>query len=265
MDTVILYSEGIDPNLVQFAFPATDVLTCYSKRTLIDHLVGRPELLGAILDLREPDDEWTAFLKSVRQSFPMLNVFILTGAENSELCSWYPCMSRNAHEHKLAARLAVYFAEPKSRNRRQYHRFCWPLAASLETPDTPYSANNGNGGSHSACGFPVVEISAGGAFLEHQGTLPPSGARGTITICFQNMHMKSTCEVLPARQTTSSRPAGFAVRFTNLSDQATAFINRIVQDALMSVLLDPEQQPQMPSIEEDDELLVGAGEFSLVV
>lgn len=260
MDTVVLYSEGIEPESVEFALPATQVLTCHTKRSLVEHLVDRPDLLGAIIDIEQPDDAWAQFITSVRRSFPMLNVFLLTGGDHDALCGIYPCMNRDSHDANRTARLAVFFAEPRSRNRRHHHRFCWPLTASLDIPGHQCPEDRSGG-----CGYPVVEISAGGALLEAKHTPPISGSVGTVTIRFQSMRMKTTCTVLPARHASSATAEGFPVRFTGLSMQARAFIDRIVGDALMTVLLDPSQKPEVPAIDTDDELLVSANEFSLAV
>lgn len=260
METILLYSEGIEPQPVSYAFPGADVVVCDTQRELIDELVARPGLLGAVIDIARPDASWQRFLRSVGKSFPMLSVFLLVGDTEFALCAEMPCMQRTTSEAEITARLAVHFVEPKKRNRRRYHRFCWPLTASLQVPGTPCAPETDDG----ACGFPVVEISAGGALLQSGSVTLNSGQRGTITIGFQNIQMRAECEILDPRHSSSNSVGTFAVRFVGLSEEAQSFIDRVVSDALIAVLLDPSLAPDVPSIEEDDEILLVSDEFSLV-
>jgi hypothetical protein len=73
---------------------------------------------------------------------------------------------------------------------------------------------------------------------------------------FQNFSLETACEVLDTRRASSRLPDGFAVRFTELGAEAQALLDRIVRDALVRALLEPESPPALPSLGEE-ELLPG--------
>ena len=74
---------------------------------------------------------------------------------------------------------------------------------------------------------------------------------------FQNFSLQTGYEVLDTRRASSNLPDGFGVRFTDLSDEARSRLERIVRDALVRALLEPESEPQLPSLGDDELLPVG--------
>ena len=80
----------------------------------------------------------------------------------------------------------------------------------------------------------------------------PVGRGGILRISFQNSRLVTRCEVLDPRQASSKLPSGFAVRFSTLSDDSAKLIDRIVQDALLQTLLQPENEPAIPTLGEED-------------
>jgi hypothetical protein len=95
-------------------------------------------------------------------------------------------------------------------------------------------------------------LSADGAFLESPTDAPARSSAGILRISFQNSRMMTKCEVLDRRAPSLRLPAGFAVRFTELGEDSMHLINRIIQDALMQTLLEPDSEPEIPSLGDED-------------
>lgn len=248
MDQLVFYSGSTDPSDVQRALPEVTVTTVYDRHRLVEALVGDPRLIGAVAEIDAMTDEWDHFLGSARRSFPLLPLLVLTpvNACHDEVA----CVDTNAAAEVVDERIAEFFAVPRQRERREYHRFDWPLRAALVGGEEVHR---------------IRELSAGGAFLEPATTVPPPGSTCEICICFQNFTMTTRCEILDPRHVSSSAEPGFGVRFTSLSSEASAFIDRIVGDALASMLLDPSARPEVPSIDEEQDILAVGDEFSLTL
>jgi hypothetical protein len=214
----------------------------------VESLIDEPQLIGAITDIEEYTDEWEHFLRSARRSFPFLPLLVMIpgGGCLDDLV----CHDRDADQQTTREYIASFFSRPRQPERRRHHRFGWPLQAEL-------------------CGEPTThrirEISAGGAFLEPHASIPEPGTRCDIRIEFQNFAISTTCEILDPRHTSSRVHAGFGVRFPELSEEARQFVDRIVTDALASILLDPNAAPEVPSIDEEQDVLSVGDEFSLTL
>lgn len=248
MDQLVFYSGSIDPSDVQRVLPGVTVTTVYDRHRLVEALVGDPHLIGAIIEIDAMTGQWDHFLSSARRSFPLLPMLVLTpvNACHDEVA----CVDTNAGADTVERSIAEFFAVPRKRDRREHHRFDWPLRASLVGSDEVHR---------------MRELSAGGAFLEPATRVPPPGTVCDIRICFQNFTMTTRCEILDPRHVSSRAAPGFGVRFTSLSPEATEFIDRIVGDALASMLLDPSARPEVPSIDEEEDILAVGDEFSLTL
>ncbi|MFW5789191.1 MAG: PilZ domain-containing protein [Spirochaetota bacterium] len=248
MDQLVYYPGSIDPSAVQRALPAVTVITVYDRQRLVEALVGNPHLIGAIIEIDAMTDQWDHFLSSARRSFPLLPMLVLTrvNACHDEVA----CVDTNATAEAVRTNIEEFFAVPRQRERREHHRFDWPLRASLVGNDEVHR---------------IRELSAGGAFLEPAAHIPPPGSACDIRIWFQNFTMTTRCEILDPRHVSSRAAPGFGVRFTSLSPEASEFIDRIVGDALASMLLDPSAHPEVPSIDEQEEVLAVGDEFSLTL
>jgi hypothetical protein len=73
---------------------------------------------------------------------------------------------------------------------------------------------------------------------------------------FQNFSLETACQVLDTRRASSRLPDGFGVRFLDLGAEAQARLDRIVRDALVQAILEPESEPELPSLDAE-ELLPG--------
>ncbi|MFW5814890.1 MAG: PilZ domain-containing protein [Spirochaetota bacterium] len=248
MDQLVFYSGSTDPSDVPAALPEVAVTTVHDRHRLVEALVGDPHLIGAVVEIEAMNDEWDHFISSAKRSFPLLPLLVLTpvNACHDEVA----CVDTNAEAGVVSERIAEFFAVPRQRERRDHHRFDWPLRASLAGRDEVHR---------------IRELGAGGAFLEPATSIPPPGSTCEISICFQNFTMTATCEILDPRHVSSRSAPGFGVRFTSLSPRASAFIDRIVADALASMLLDPSARPEVPSIDEEEDVLAVGDEFSLTL
>lgn len=249
MDRIVFYTEGVEPERLTSEVTDVDVTTVHSQRRLIECLVDDPALVAAVVHITVVNPQWSQFLDSVTQSFPMLPVLLLRPAPGAGCPDEYPCLDPDAPNANIGAAVAHLIGDRSRGERRQHHRFAWPLTATLV---------GGDGTLHR-----ISEISAGGAYLEPAGSGFESGLSYLLEIHFQNFKMRAGCTILDPRHLSSQKSSGFGVRFSDLSADASAFIDRIVQDALVEVLLDPSATPEVPSLDDSDDLLSIGSEFSL--
>ena len=226
MDTVLLYSAGRQTRNLLAALSDYQVRTADSLAEITRLLVGEPDVLCLVLQPGKHAPE--GFLESLKASFPVLSVFLV-------------------HEEPTAGELVDLSARIGSlqrRERREKPRFDWPLRGSLSLPGAqpePYD---------------LRALSSSGAFLQCGGPCPPAGSRGRLRVRFRNFSLETECEVLDTRRASSRLPDGFGVRFTDLGAEAEALLDRIVRDALVQAILEPESEPALPSLGEE-ELLPG--------
>jgi PilZ domain-containing protein len=249
MDRLVFYSEGLEPEIIKAAVTDVDVLAVYSQRRLIEALVDEPALVGAVIHITELNASWSTFLDSVSRTFARLPVLVVRGDGSGDCPDGFSCMTDDASDEVIREALDTLVGAVPERERRQHHRFEWPLRGVL---------TGGDGSTHR-----ISEISAGGAYLEPVGSMPGSGEQCGMEIHFQNFKMLANCAILDPRHTSSHKSAGFGVRFVDLSDEATAFIGRIVQDALIAILVDPTATPPVPTIDEEEDVLSIGCEFTL--
>ena len=86
---------------------------------------------------------------------------------------------------------------------------------------------------------------------------PDPGTRMFVRIVFQDHALTTACEILPTRTASSNLPPGFGVRFVELGVLARGIIDKIVCDALIRSLLEPEEEPEMPTLGGNDLLEAG--------
>lgn len=249
MDRLVLYSEGLEPEIVRNALSDVDVLTVYSQYRLIESLVDDPSLVGAVINVVEMTPQWATFLASASRSFPLLPILIVRPAGSNDCPEGFACIDDDVSLETIGEALDNLVGGAPLRERRKHHRYEWPLRATM---------TGGDGTVHR-----ISEISAGGAFLEPVGFLGDSGQMCDLEIFFQNFKMLARCAILDPRHSSSRRSAGFGVRFVDLSSEAAEFVNGIVQDALVKILTDPSANPAVPSLDEEEDLLSIGAEFSL--
>jgi hypothetical protein len=226
MDAVLMYSASRQARNLLAALSDFPVQTADSLAELTRLLVGEQSVLCLVLQpgKHAPED----FLASLKASYPVLPVFLV-------------------HEEPTAGELADLSARIGSlgrTERREKPRFDWPLQGSLSLPG------------QAPAPFDLRALSSMGSFLQCDGPCPPAGTRARLQVRFQNFRLETECEVLDTRRASSRLPDGFGVRFHDLGAEAQALLDRIVRDALVQAILEPDSEPALPSLGEE-ELLPG--------
>ena len=222
MDAVLTYAPGRQARNLLAALSDFEVRTADSLAELARLLVGEQSVLCLVLQPGKHAPE--EFLESLKACYPVLPVFLV-------------------HQEPTAGELADLAARIGSlerRERREKPRFDWPLQGSLSLPGAQDES------------FDLRALSSGGAFLRCEGPCPQAGSHGRLLVRFGNFSLETACEVLDTRAASSRLPDGFAVRFTDLGAEAQGLLDRIVRDALVQAILEPESEPELPSLGADD-------------
>ncbi len=191
-----------------------------------------------IIEVPPDGERELAFAKSLARTFDLLEGAVVTDRDDPELRDlqlqlYSPEeLQRDDFQERLLSKVRE--------NRRQFHRFDWPLQGTLNVDS-------------SATEYQIRSIGAGGAHLESASPGPPPNTIGTITIRFRNFALTTECRVLDSRMPSSKLPPGFAVRFEELSARAQETIDSIVRDSLMEALLNPDEEPEVPSLDAEAE------------
>ena len=143
-----------------------------------------------------------------------------------------------ADEEKLIEEIHAFIFSDAIRNRRQHNRFGWILKGELAIGEETEE-------------YEIYSISAGGAFFKLVSGVVTPGISGDLTIVFRNFRLKCRCTVLESRSASSNLPYGFPVRFEGLTDKSRDVLEQIVTDALVQILLAPEEEPDIPSLDGD--------------
>ena len=175
---------------------------------------------------------------SVKKSFPFLHVCYICEQEPPSKPEEVGVVCCDGGPEALSEEMGRYFYHLAPSERRQFNRYNWPLRGFIKT----------KGGWHP---LNVYSLSAGGAFLEHEGTLPKPGTKADIVIVFQNCKLRTTCEVLSPRQASSNLPFGFGIRFLGLAEESQEVLNSIVNDALVKAILEDPDEKSVPTIGEE--------------
>jgi len=253
MGRVLLFAESVRPGDLRDAVVGHDVVSIFSRRSLISHIVDTADevvmLLLEVDPTRKEEDQW---LRALHRYFPVLKVAVVTNGESGDaLPEGYKAVPADADPAQFKTRIRALISQNMEADKRRYRRYDWPLRARLTLP-------GGKGGE-----YRIRTLSAGGAFLERGQGGTVSGSQAGIEIFFGNFTLTTTCEILAERTASSNLPDGFGIHFDQLSDQAREVLDRIVHDALAQVLLEPDEEPEVPSLDEDDFALSINDEFSL--
>ncbi|MFP4430006.1 MAG: PilZ domain-containing protein [Spirochaetaceae bacterium] len=241
METVILYARAISPEIVKAAAPQREVVVAETTARLVEHVVHRKNVVSVVVELNGAIDEDGRLLRSFVRLFPTIVVAVVT--DPAELPFPLPkgavLVPIEQSEEQILNSLREAIVPRAQPDRRQFNRFDWPLQATLGPAPSQHATHR------------IRALSAGGAFLERSGRNPDPGSVEEITIRFGNFSLSTQCEILNPRQASSTLPDGFGIRFVRLSPKAEEIIERIVNDALVQVLLGDDEQPEIPSLDED--------------
>ncbi len=244
MNTILVFS---DTDLLENSLkniPVT-ILKASSKAELARMIVEIDDLKILIIDIKEKTGIYKSFFHSLAKSFPLLKVVLITENTINDCPSDFTQLHRDKINDKLKPVIEDTELTSSGKERRKFNRFDWPLKGYLLQKDKHWEPCN------------VRSMSASGAFLESIESPPRTGSRFLIRIDFQDFRVLTNCEILDSRNASSNLPAGFGVRFTDLTQASALVIDQIVEDALINALLSPESKPEIPSIG-NEELLTAS-------
>jgi hypothetical protein len=228
-----------------------------NPNALAREIVAGRNLFAVVLQISELDAELEQLLRSVRRHFPVLPLLFVTDAElPPEIDGEYAALSASLAEADLVSALRSRLAELARKDRRRYHRYDWPLTGAIV-------AEAEEVGPEPEGTFNIRSISAGGAFLEQRDGMPEPGTSIKLRVHFQGAYFETTCNVLDRRMASSHLPPGQGVQFTSLSQKGRDIVDAVVKDALMTILLDPTAEPDVPSLDEEEMELSLAPEFTI--
>jgi hypothetical protein len=242
MERIVVYTETLQVDTLAQTFAGFEIVKVASMAELSRAVVERSRVIALIIEKTKVDEAFQLLLFSINKSFPILQICLVARSVvdwgSSDLM---PAECRIIMgTDRIHEELKAFVSEINVTERRDHPRFDWPLKGDLSIDDRDLQTHN------------IWALSAEGAFLESQVSAPAQRKRGKLSIRFQNSRLLTECEVLDRRPPSSRLPAGFAVRFTEMSEESTNLIDRIIQDALMRTLLEPESEPGIPSLDEED-------------
>ncbi|NOY07723.1 MAG: PilZ domain-containing protein [Spirochaetes bacterium] len=239
MDTILVFSDTARLGNLLGDIPLTVIKTS-SRAELARMIVETDDLRILIIDIKEKTGLHKPFFYSLAKSFPLLKVILITENIIDDCPSNCIQLHRGKIKDKLKPVIESTAPVNSGNERRKFNRFDWPLKGHLLQ----------KGRQRRTCN--VRSMSAGGAFLESIESPPQTGSRFLIRIDFQDFRVLTNCEIMDSRHASSNLPAGFGVRFTDLTQASAQVIDRIVEDALIHALLSPESKPEIPSIGEEE-------------
>ena len=244
MSSILVFSDSF--RLEKLLKDITSAVRTISlKYELARLIIESEDIKLLIIDMPENTKESKIFYSSLSKSFPLLKVIIISDNLIADIPSTFTQIKRDKVNESIPNFLNPVKTENLPPDRREYNRFNWPLKGKLSKGGRNWQTYN------------VRQISAGGAFLESDEPPPHTGTEYLIRIDFQDFRVLTNCAILSPRNASSNLPAGFGIRFTDLTAASADFIDRIVEDALIHALIEPDAEPAIPSIG-DDELLTAS-------
>ncbi len=241
MERIVIYTDTLQVETIAPALQDYEILRAASTAELARAIVERSRVIALIVEKTRIDESFRRLLYSIKKSFPILRICLITNsvADPDSVDPTIVHHSIARDEESLIEELKSFVSDIDVKDRRDHTRFDWPLQGSLTLDEKNWQTYN------------LWALSANGAFLESPSAAPSRGSMATLKVRFQNSRMVTGCEVLDRRPPSFRLPAGFAVRFTRLSGESMQLIDRIVQDALMQTLLEPDSEPEIPTLGEE--------------
>jgi len=251
MERIVIYTDTLEVETIAPALQDYEILRAASTAELARAIVERSRVIALIIEKTRSDESFLRLLSSIKKSFPILQICLITDSaadRDSADPAIVDCSIARGGE-SLIEELQTFVSKIEITERRDHSRFDWPLQGSLTLDAKNWQTYN------------LWALSADGAFLESPTGAPTPGSTATLKVSFQNSRMVTLCEVLDRRPPSSRLPAGFAVRFTQLSADSMQLFDRIVQDALVQTLLEPGSEPEIPTLGGEDLSIPGFESF----
>ena len=229
MDIILVFSETID---LKNSYDA-EIRYIYSRAELARTLVSEENIRCLVADLPELTEEYVNFFTSVKINFPMLEGAVLT-SETEKTIRGYKIISRKGDNY--ISELGNFIENSQNRNKRGANRFSWPLTAWFSEDDVDWHE------------LEIFSVSSGGAYLKTDEIFPELGSKARVKINFANFSLESGCEIVDSQSRSSSYPFGFSIKFTSISEGGILVLNKLINDAVIKILMEPESDPEIPSI-----------------
>lgn len=242
MERIVIYTDALEVKTIAPALGDYEILRVASTTELARAIVERSRVTALIIEKAGIDESFQRLLSSIKKSFPILRICLIAdpaARQDSTDPATIDC-SIPSEGKRLVEELKTFLSNIDETERRDRPRFDWPLQGHLSTDGNSWQTYN------------LWALSADGAFLESPVDAPTHGSRVALKVSFQNSRMVTECEVLDRRPPSLRLPAGFAVRFIQLNEDSIGLIDRIIQDALVQTLLEPDSEPEVPTLGEED-------------
>ncbi|MFO7849026.1 MAG: PilZ domain-containing protein [Spirochaetia bacterium] len=238
MEKIIVLSDRFNFSILPRSTAGRQVRQASSRRELCNAIVHEEGISAAVVDIEKISEDSKEFIVSLHSHFPLLKIGIISPVRISgENIEW---LEEDEDPEKIPASFYRFIEGEFPQNRRSHHRFDWILHGYLDGEHKEEDK------------YRVRSLSAGGAFLESSTRFHEPGTLTTIRITFRNFQMFAECTILEGRAPSDSLPSGFGVRFVNLQERSRDTINRMINDAVFQILIEPEIAPPVPSLYEED-------------
>ena len=235
MDKVIVFSERLELGRIE----GVEIISAGSIEDVARSLVQGENIRSLIVDADSFEDDYHPFLLSVKNNMPLLDAALIT-ERSSEKIRGYNIFEKKADDNTLVSEITDFIKRSENRNKRDSNRFCWPLSADFSSDNQQWDR------------LEIYSVSSGGAYLMSRSVFPTAGINGEVSIQFCNFSLRSSCVVVESFSRSSNYPPGFGIRFTSLSDEARKKLDILIDDAVIKILMDPESEPEVPSLESEE-------------
>ena len=233
MDKVLVFSENIKIENIK----NLEIKYIYSKEDLARKLVSEDRIKCLIAEVPQINEESFLFFNSIKMNFPMLEAALIT-SESEKTIHGYNIINMN--DLNYYNKIEEFINNSQNRNKRVSNRFSWPLTAWFSGNDVEWEE------------LEIFSISSGGAYLKSNSVFPGGGSRAKVKINFANFSLESECEVVDSQSRSSYYPFGFSIKFTSISDKGRVVLNKLIDDAVIKILMEPESEPAVPSLGGED-------------
>lgn len=237
MGKVLFYGKPLAGDLFSRILPEAEVKILPTKRDFALAIIDETDIIAVFISHDPMTREDRNLIESICAHFPLLKVGLLARDLQMPKPTNLTLINISAEENVLTDNIRIFISAGTIKNRREFNRFNWILNGYLRVEEDEKK-------------YEIHSFSAGGAYLKSSG-VPEAGKRGEIRVMFKNTQMTAACEILEPRNASSNLPYGFPVRFLSLSPDSQILADRIVNDALYKLLINPPMEPAIPTLDED--------------
>jgi len=250
MSKVVFFFQSLDPYAVKEALPAAEVSVVHTKARCADYIIENPDVDGIFLQRDALGQEHRRFMESVKLHFPLITVGLISPVRPEPMLEDCVLIVHARMPEIIGREIGLILADAARREKRASVRYDWPLKGRLIRPGEPNGA---------ADGMPcrVRSLSSGGAFLETGNAALKEKDPIRLGIEFLNQRCALDAVVVSLRPAGARTKSGCGVRFNMPPQAAVDLFERVVRDALMQALLNPDEEVKPPALDDQDLLIPG--------